>query len=81
MKGVEMKRFNLLSLSGLFVLSLLAGCSDSGAPASGGAMVNDGAMKGDAMMNDAGMKKDDMKGDAMMKGDMKGDGTMKEEGK
>ena len=64
-----MKRFNLLSLSCLFVLSLLAGCSDSTAPATGG-----------AMMNDTGMMKGDMKDDGMMKGDMKSDGMMKEDG-
>jgi pentapeptide MXKDX repeat protein len=76
-----MKRVNLLSLLCLVAISLLAGCSDSTAPATGGAMMRDGAMEGDAMMKDD-MKSDGMmQGDGMMKDDMKGDGMMKEESK
>ncbi|MFO1001301.1 MAG: hypothetical protein U0936_13230 [Planctomycetaceae bacterium] len=75
-----MKRLSLLSLFCVVGISVVAGCSDSAAPAAGGALMNDGAMKSD--MKGDGMMKGDMQGEGMMKGEaMKGDGMMKEESK
>ncbi len=77
-----MKRFNLLPLASLLLLSMaVGGCSEPDVPAAGGAMMNDSKMKdGESMTKEEGGM---MKGDAMMKdgGMMKDDKMMKEDGK
>ena len=39
-----MKQVNFLALASLLLMSVAVGCSDSDAPAAGGAMMKDGAM-------------------------------------
>lgn len=64
------KHFNYFAWSSLLLAGLMIGCSETDAPATGGAMMTDAAMQGGSMTKD---------GDMMQGGDMKSAGMMKDD--